>query len=857
MSKNIFGSSSLVKLISLIKNTIDSKYTKPSTGIPKTDLASSIQTSLGKADTALQSYTEKYTGTYTKPDRGIPKTDLANSVQATLDKADTALQSYTEIYTGTYSKPSTGIPKTDLASSVQTSLGKADTALQSHQDISGKQDKSDNSLATTSKTVVGAINEINEKDKSTTINGISSVINVTTDNKLAEIVNLKGLSKKSSNILAPTLATTTKNNVTITNNGDGTYTLNGTASADFNIDLHGALEVTKTGTYKLLCLNRDYAEKVEFDAFVNDYGHVFRSNTKAGSVYNIDSVGKILCFRLYVTNGIAFNNDIFKPMLTMDTSLTYDDYMQANTIDSNPIVEIKSVGKNIIDFSACTDKKFISSSDGSIYNYEQAMATDYIEVESGCSYYFSGMTTLNSGNTGACYDVNKQFIRGINSDVNIRPFTIPSGCKYIRLSLWKSNYNDITKAQLEKGTTSTTYSPYKNDTYTIPTESREKLISMGYGMGINADVNNGIFFKQTYRNMKSIDLGTLGWVYNSANAIFYSTTDVGIVTSTNTTANILCDKYAYEDVEWSSHSNKTIGVRKNLYLSDVVSLVVKDTSYTSVSDFKSAMSGVIARCECADNSGQEYKAIVYKKKCASRSYQSGDESNTNYLTDGSTTTIYPLTTEQIYDVTDLLHSDNILSVEKGGTITLIDSSGVAKSVPSTITILGNADATVRLNEIVRGNETEDADNSIIGDSWTSSKTYTVGEYAISGDKLWKCKVQNTNTIPSEGTYWKCVSVTDVLTPTVVTRTWTNGFYKMVNNNGIVTITMNLVTPSTMMALTDEFKPKNDMFLPLIDLNTHQYVYLYITSSGTISVHTISQSQLSDYKLYGSVTYHTF
>lgn len=33
-------------------------YSKPSGGIPKTDLASAVQTSLGKADTALQSYTE-------------------------------------------------------------------------------------------------------------------------------------------------------------------------------------------------------------------------------------------------------------------------------------------------------------------------------------------------------------------------------------------------------------------------------------------------------------------------------------------------------------------------------------------------------------------------------------------------------------------------------------------------------------------------------------------------------------------------------------------------------------------------------------------------------------------------------
>ena len=38
------------------KQTWNGKYSKPSTGIPKTDLASAVQTSLGKADTALQSH---------------------------------------------------------------------------------------------------------------------------------------------------------------------------------------------------------------------------------------------------------------------------------------------------------------------------------------------------------------------------------------------------------------------------------------------------------------------------------------------------------------------------------------------------------------------------------------------------------------------------------------------------------------------------------------------------------------------------------------------------------------------------------------------------------------------------------
>ena len=38
----------------------------------------------------------KNTGTYSKPSGGIPKTDLATAVQTSLEKADTALQSYTE-----------------------------------------------------------------------------------------------------------------------------------------------------------------------------------------------------------------------------------------------------------------------------------------------------------------------------------------------------------------------------------------------------------------------------------------------------------------------------------------------------------------------------------------------------------------------------------------------------------------------------------------------------------------------------------------------------------------------------------------------------------------------------------------
>ncbi|MEE3405811.1 MAG: hypothetical protein VZR73_17170, partial [Acutalibacteraceae bacterium] len=50
-------------------------------------------------------------GLYTKPDGGIPSTDLASAVQTSLGKADSA-----------YQKPGSGIPGTDLASGVLTSI---------------------------------------------------------------------------------------------------------------------------------------------------------------------------------------------------------------------------------------------------------------------------------------------------------------------------------------------------------------------------------------------------------------------------------------------------------------------------------------------------------------------------------------------------------------------------------------------------------------------------------------------------------------------------------------------------------------------------------------------------------------
>lgn len=180
----ISDSKDLDSIISSIEQQIATKYTKPTSGIPKSDLDPAVQSSLSKADTALQSYTEKYTGTYSKPSTGIPKSDLASAVQTSLGKADTALQSFTESDPVFSASAAAGIKSSDITNwnnktsntgtvtgvkmngttkSPSSGIVDLGTVITAHQDISGKVDKvsgkqlSTNDYTTTEKNKLAGI----------------------------------------------------------------------------------------------------------------------------------------------------------------------------------------------------------------------------------------------------------------------------------------------------------------------------------------------------------------------------------------------------------------------------------------------------------------------------------------------------------------------------------------------------------------------------------------------------------------------------------------------------------------------------------------------------------------------------
>ena len=120
------------------------------------------------------------------------------------------------------------------------------------------------------------------------------------------------------NLLRSILQTTTTNGVTCTNNGDGTYTLNGTASDTCRFKL-STINLSK-GLYKVIGTpkggNRDYS--ISCTGNLYEYGDGLIINPENNSSYVLYIV---------VITGKTVSNLLFKPMLTEDLNATYDDFV--------------------------------------------------------------------------------------------------------------------------------------------------------------------------------------------------------------------------------------------------------------------------------------------------------------------------------------------------------------------------------------------------------------------------------------------------------------------------------------------------------------------------------------------------
>lgn len=122
------------------------------------------------------------------------------------------------------------------------------------------------------------------------------------------------------NLLKATLQTTTKDGVTCTANGDGTYTLNGTATATGIFILHSNIDFTGQmrlcGGTSLVSLQ-----------YSNSSNFAYEDKGTGIIIEHFDSVTyPNASFNILIKTDNVYNNVLVKPMLTTDLTATYDDY---------------------------------------------------------------------------------------------------------------------------------------------------------------------------------------------------------------------------------------------------------------------------------------------------------------------------------------------------------------------------------------------------------------------------------------------------------------------------------------------------------------------------------------------------
>lgn len=352
------------------------------------------------------------------------------------------------------------------------------------------------------------------------------------------------------NLLNPTLQTTTQNGVTCTNNGDGTYTLNGKLSSDtiftlfsgsLSIDNKSKIILMKNDTFADLGIVASYCAFKISSSWDDAINYPTIKEIPSGKI--VQTINLIL--RLSKGGApVTLTNVLIKPMI-VDASLypdaTYDDFepYTGGIPSPNPDYpqEIKSVvnptvkvcGKNLFDKESPEKSGYIIAQDGTLEESEgfNIYIYEYIDKPYTISY-----------KKGKTFDT---FRYGIESNgiitrknENIPPFTVKLN-KGERLYLSPhTNESVVYDIQIELGSTSTAYEPYHEQTVTLPYTLNAIPVSSGGNVTIDGqqyiadyvDVERGklvrcvkkLFLKQ-YQWSKAINKGVLRFYASTIDAV--------------------------------------------------------------------------------------------------------------------------------------------------------------------------------------------------------------------------------------------------------------------------------------------------------------------------------------------------
>lgn len=227
------------------------------------------------------------------------------------------------------------------------------------------------------------------EEKAISVDGNEAVTNVN------ESLSALG---KCKNLLKPTLQTTTHNGVTCTNNGDGTYTLNGTASRLTTFILRD-MKLDSSLSYKLTGCplggdwDNGYSMYVEKQYWGIDVGK--------GYEITLTDASNLCGIYIRIIKDTVCNNLVFKPMLTTNLNATYDDFVPYTGDGDTLTADVASIkndlyayadGTKAVEKATTADSATKATQDGNgnviadTYAKKSEIDASYVSTVSGMSY---------------------------------------------------------------------------------------------------------------------------------------------------------------------------------------------------------------------------------------------------------------------------------------------------------------------------------------------------------------------------------------------------------------------------------------------------------------------------------------
>ena len=346
-------------------------------------------------------------------------------------------------------------------------------------------------------------------------NGAAVTVDDIAENSIA-VVNLR-----SENLIPYPYIDTTKtvNGITFTDNGDGSITVNGTATTLVIFDLAKLYNLSE-GQYVL----SGAATGALIELYKNGVWETLIAAT-SNAVIRLEDGDKITGLTITIMKGQTINNLTVHPKLQKGTVATpYTRYVA----DDTPIT-VKSCGKNLLRYpypvSTVTQNgiTFTDNGDGSVTvkgtatnsAYFDLKRDDFIQPPTGVPIVLCG----GIGEPGAADRVTvlsrKNNVNGEN--VNFLETPTPSwatatgqlaeGESIASISIYIPNGNTVDTTiypQLEYGTTATAYEPYiEGETIETTLADGAQLDSIAPNMTITTD-NNGIMLDVEYKRDTNI-----------------------------------------------------------------------------------------------------------------------------------------------------------------------------------------------------------------------------------------------------------------------------------------------------------------------------------------------------------------